>query len=163
MAVPVHAPITRVPASSTSPVPLVVACWYALVLGYGGRLWLEISHPASGISHSKGDIVAWWLQGAMLMLPVTVATTYAVLRLVARWKGAPSSLRLPEMAVTLIALAMAVSAVTTLLLPALLWLYPDPHAHGELPPAWYEFGSGLQLLRANVVLGSAVLLVHRAA
>jgi hypothetical protein len=39
------------------------------------------------------------------------------------------------------------------------WLMSDPHAHGQIPPSWYQLGDALQLIRVGVPIAAAVSLL----
>jgi hypothetical protein len=133
---------------------------YAGVLGYGGRLWLEMSHPASGITHTPARVVSWWLKGATVVLPATLAVVWGIAAVANRRAQVPARGWFGGAAVWLAAGPLAVAAVTALLLPVQLWLMPELHAHGELPSPSYEFGSFLELLRADVLLAIAIVLIR---
>jgi cytochrome bd-type quinol oxidase subunit 2 len=126
----------------------------ALALAYGGGWWLEHAHPITGIEHAGPEATRIWLAQSTMLLPVTLVTVYVVLRLADRWAATPFHLALVS-----ITTAVAVASVTALCAPLIALLSADPHAHGQIPPSWYQLGDALHLVRVDVPIAAAVILL----
>jgi lysylphosphatidylglycerol synthetase-like protein (DUF2156 family) len=132
----------------------VTAMSLALALAYGGGYWLELVHPISGVTHGGDAAVSSWLLKSTLMLPVTLATVYAAL-----WVTARRAFHRRATTVFTLASGVAVAAITAVCAPVLVTLFPDPHAHGQPLPVWYQLGDGLELVRLDVPIAAAVILL----
>jgi hypothetical protein len=126
----------------------------ASALAYGGGYWLERVHPISGVTHGGDAAVSSWLVKSTLMLPVTLAAVYA-----ASWVAARGGSNGRSTTVFALASGVAVAVVTAACAPALVALFPDPHAHGRPLPGWYQLGDALELVRLDVPIAAAVVLL----
>src|SRR3954454_4281977 len=145
----------------------VAAFVLAVVLGYGGVLWMNVLHQAQGAREvNEPPLLVHWLRDGTLALPLVFFAVWAGLlvcrRLVDRLPGEPG----PVAGTALVAVltATSVSVVLGLSNPLHGVAFGHTHAHAELPWALHMGRDALAAFAAEFLLASvaaAAMVRHR--
>src|SRR3954468_7117172 len=145
----------------------VAAFVLAVVLGYGGVLWMNVLHQAQGAREvNEPPLLVHWLRDGTLALPLVFLAVWAGLlvcrRLVDRLPGEPG----PVAGTALVAVLTATSASVVLGLsnPLHGFAFGHSHHHAELPWALHMGRDALAAFAAEFVLASvaaAAMVRHR--
>src|SRR4051795_5297664 len=145
----------------------VAAFVLAVVLGYGGVLWMNVLHQAQGAREvNEPPLLVHWLRDGTLALPLVFLAVWAGLlvcrRLVDRLPGEPG----PVAGTALVAVltATSVSVVLGLSNPLHGVAFGHTHAHAELPWALHMGRDALAAFAAEFLLASvaaAAMVRHR--
>src|SRR3954454_12180508 len=135
----------------------VAAFVLAVVLGYGGVLWMNVLHQAQGAREvNEPPLLVHWLRDGTLALPLVFFAVWAGLlvcrRLVDRLPGEPG----PVAGTALVAVLTATSASVVLGLsnPLHGFAFGHSHHHAELPWALHMGRDALAAFAAEFLLAS---------
>src|SRR3954452_19663681 len=135
----------------------VAAFVLAVVLGYGGVLWMNVLHQAQGAREvNEPPLLVHWLRDGTLALPLVFFAVWAGLlvcrRMVDRLPGEPG----PVAGTALVAVltATSVSVVLGLSNPLHGVAFGHTHAHAELPWALHMGRDALAAFAAEFLLAS---------
>jgi hypothetical protein len=136
---------------------------FALVLAYGGGLWMYLVHEAEGgVEIGAPPGVLHWLRDASLALPLILVAIFLGGTLARRLldRFSPRASELMAGGVVAVVLAMYASIVLAIGNPIHGLLFPSVHGGGhDLPFALHLVRDGLLALAANELLALALVVV----
>src|SRR4051812_8509124 len=140
--------------------PSIVAA-FALVLAYGGGLWLNVLHKAEGgVERNEPPFVAHWLRDATLALPLVMAAVWVGVllarRLIERTRCENDVLGAATLAACVAALAAIVASAGG---PAHAGLFGAEHGGHDLPLPLHLARDGLLGLAVDLPLAVVVALL----